>query len=214
LLASVALVTWMAGSRLFGVHVIGSGLLFPTGGSGEQLEASGGADAIGSGAGGGSSPNRSAGGGSSGYVAPPMQIDIPSIGVQSSLVRLGLNADRTVQVPSSFSIAGWYQGSAQPGDWGKPAVILGHVDSTSGPAVFYRLKSLQPGASIWVLRSDHTWVRFVVLRVGEYPKDHFPTKLVYAPHPGRTLRLVTCGGAFNYATGHYVDNIIAFARIV
>jgi Sortase domain len=148
-----------------------------------------------------------------GTVTPPMRIDIPSIGVSSSLLQLGLNADRTMQVPSNFSLAGWYDGSAQPGDWGKPTVILGHVDSSSGPAVFYRLKTIQPGADVWVLRGDQTWVRFVVDRVAQYPKSGFPTKLVYAPRPGRTLRLITCGGAFDHSTGHYVDNIVAFAHI-
>jgi sortase (surface protein transpeptidase) len=138
---------------------------------------------------------------------------IPTIGVSSGLLRLGMNADRTVQVPSSFGTAGWYTGSAVPGDAGRPAVILGHVDSRSGPAVFYRLKALRPGDDVWVQRSDGTWIRFTVNRVGEFPKTDFPTRLVYAPQPGTTLRLVTCGGRFDPSTGHYVDNIVVFATL-
>lgn len=103
-------------------------------------------------------------------------------------------------MPSSFDLAGWHDGSANPGDPGKPTVILGHVDSSSGPAVFFRLKDLGPGDDIWIKREDRVWVRYVVDRIAQIPKSEFPTMPVYGPQDGVTLRLVTCGGAFDDRT--------------
>jgi Sortase domain len=138
-------------------------------------------------------------------------IDIPTIGVDAPVVDLGLNADGTLQVPSNFTDAGWYAGGPKPGQVG-PAVIAGHVDSRAGPAVFYRLGQLHLGDTVSVWMAS-TRVDFVVQRVVEYPKAAFPTSMVYGPVDYPALRLITCGGAFNSATGHYVDNVIVFARL-
>jgi sortase (surface protein transpeptidase) len=142
--------------------------------------------------------------------SPPVRIWIPSIGVTSGLVRLGLEPDGTLQVPSEFGVAGWWAGGPSPGEKGA-AVIVGHVDSTAGPGVFFRLPHLRPGAVVWVSREDQAAVEFVVQRIEQVPKTRFPTKEVYGPQPNATLRLVTCGGAFDHSTGHYVDNVIVFA---
>jgi hypothetical protein len=142
--------------------------------------------------------------------SPPARLWIPAIGVSSELVRLGLQDDGSLQVPSDFSVAGWWVGGASPGEKG-PAVIVGHVDSGAGPAVFYRLQQLRPGDVVWVAREDHADVRFVVQRLERVPKARFPTRAVYGPQPEAALRLVTCGGAFDRSTGHYVDNVIVFA---
>ena len=109
-------------------------------------------------------------------------------------------------------MAGWYEGGTRPGDPGS-AVILGHVDSTSGPAVFYRLRELRPGDRVEVVRAGGSRVAFTVDRVEQYPKRRFPTAEVYYPTLGPKLRLVTCGGAFDDATGHYTDNVIVFASL-
>jgi sortase (surface protein transpeptidase) len=146
----------------------------------------------------------------------PVAIDIPAIGVHSSLVSLGLNADSTVQVPSagSYDEAGWYRYSPPPGSLG-PAVILGHVDSAArGPSVFFRLGDLRSGDKVMVTRRDGSVAVFEVNRVRRYPKTHFPTKLVYGNTKNAALRLITCGGSFNFSTRHYVDNIIAFASLI
>jgi sortase (surface protein transpeptidase) len=142
----------------------------------------------------------------------PVRIEVPSIGVASTLQRLGRAPDRTVQVPSRWEVAGWYAGGTRPGDPGS-AVILGHVDSKSGPAVFYRLSELRRGDTVTIRRADGFWVRFVVQRIQQYPKDRFPTDEVYYPTLTPALRLVTCGGQFDYATGHYRSNVIVFATI-
>jgi sortase (surface protein transpeptidase) len=147
-----------------------------------------------------------------GYQATPVpvRIEIPSIGVASSLGQLGRAADRTVEVPTRWEEAGWYALGPRPGDPGS-AVILGHVDSKSGPAVFFRLRELRRGDQVKVTRADGSSVRFVVQRTAQYDKQRFPTDEVYYPTLTSTLRLVTCGGEFDATEGHYRSNIIVFA---
>ena len=142
--------------------------------------------------------------------APPRWIRIPAIGVAARVVPLGLNPDRTLEAPRRWGDTGWYEGGPEPGERG-PAVIAGHVDSTSDPAVFYRLGELRRRALIHIRRVDDSVVSFRVEGVERWPKDRFPTRRVYRPTAGSTLRLITCGGVFNRATGHYLDNVIVYA---
>jgi len=142
--------------------------------------------------------------------AAPVRLDIPSIGVSTSLVALGLNPDGTMQVPAKWEEAGWYARGPRPGENG-PAVIAGHVDSTSGPAVFFRLHDLRAGAEVLVTRADHSVVRFAIDRLQQFPKASFPTAAVFGATPGPTLRLITCTGAFDEAARSYLDNLVAFA---
>jgi LPXTG-site transpeptidase (sortase) family protein len=143
-------------------------------------------------------------------VANPRRIEIPAIGVSAPVIALGLNADKTLEVPEDYGETGWWKGGPEPGEPG-PAVIAGHVDSETGPAVFYRLEELRAGDEIRVHRADGTRARFIVARLERHPKDDFPTRSVYAGTREPTLRLVTCSGDFDTATGHYVDNTIVFA---
>jgi sortase (surface protein transpeptidase) len=149
-----------------------------------------------------------------GYRATPLpvRLQIPKIGVASSLARLGRARDGTVEVPSRGGVAGWYALGPRPGDPGS-SVILGHVDSTRGPAVFFRLRELHRGDEIKVTRADRSSARFVVERTAQYDKQRFPTDDVYYPTLTPALRLVTCGGQFDYSTGHYRSNIIVFATL-
>jgi sortase (surface protein transpeptidase) len=142
----------------------------------------------------------------------PVRIEIPAICVTSSLDRLGRASDKTVQVPSRWEVAGWYAPGTRPGDPGS-AVILGHVDSKRGPAVFYRLRELRRGDLVEVARADGSTVRFAVQRTEQYDKRRFPTDEVYYPTLTPALRLVTCGGEFDATAGHYRSNIIVFATL-
>jgi sortase (surface protein transpeptidase) len=142
----------------------------------------------------------------------PVELTIPAIGVRTSVVGLGLQADGALQVPSSTSVAGWYTGSSRPGAVGS-AVIAGHVDSRTGPAVFYWLRSMHPGERIYVRRADGTLAVFRVTRVQAYAKDQFPTAAVYGAVPDAELRLITCGGRFDRALGTYLSNIVVYARL-
>jgi sortase (surface protein transpeptidase) len=149
-----------------------------------------------------------------GYTATPVpvRIDIPRIGVSSALIRLGRAADGAVEVPDPPEVAGWYAPGTRPGDPGS-AVILGHIDSKHAPAVFYRLRELRRGDEVLVGRADGSTLRFVVQRTQQYPKARFPTDDVYYPTLTPELRLVTCGGEFDSSWGHYLSNIIVFARM-
>ena len=144
---------------------------------------------------------------------PPTVVRIPSIGVDSPLVDLGLNPDGTLEVPDDFSLAGWYVHRPVPGEPG-PAVIAGHIDSKTGPAVFYKLPELAPGALVEVGRADGSVARFEVVTREQHDKDSFPTERVYGPTQSSELRLITCGGDFDRSSGHYVDNVVVFARLL
>jgi sortase (surface protein transpeptidase) len=143
-------------------------------------------------------------------VAPPESLSIPQIGVSSQLITLGLTAQGAVQVPTTTTVAGWYTRSPRPGAVG-PAIILGHIDSYRGPGVFFRLAELRRGDEIVVRRSDDSTALFRVTEVQTYQKDQFPTQSVYGPTPDAELRLITCGGAFDSASGHYLSNIVVYA---
>jgi sortase (surface protein transpeptidase) len=122
-----------------------------------------------------------------------------------------------MQVPSTVSVAGWYTGSPRPGSIGS-SIIVGHVDGKVNAAeargVFYRLNTLKAGDKVFVKRSDGTTVEFRVTRVQQYLKDKFPTADVYGPTPDAELRLITCGGTFDDAIGHYLSNIVVYATQV
>jgi hypothetical protein len=140
----------------------------------------------------------------------PVRIQIPAIGVDAPIVPLGLDPDRMLQVPRNFGDAGWWTGGARPGEAG-PAIIVGHIDSHTGPAVFFRIGELGRGAAIIVVRRDRSRARFTVIGSERYPKSDFPTARVYGPTAEPALRLITCSGAFDRASGHYVDNTVVYA---
>lgn len=144
--------------------------------------------------------------------ARPVTLTIPAIGVRTRLVDLGLGRNGTLQVPYSTALAGWFTGSPRPGAVGS-AVIAGHVDSRTGPAVFYWLRDMRPGERIYVGRADGTLAVFTVTGVRTYPKDKFPTASVYGPVPDAELRLITCGGIFDQSLGSYLSNVVVFARL-
>ena len=143
-------------------------------------------------------------------VARPVALTIPSIGVQASLVNLGLTASGDLQVPSSTAVAGWYTGSPRPGAIGS-AVIAGHIDSRVGPGVFFRLSQLHPNDRVYVRRADGTLAVFRVTAVQMYAKDSFPTLAVYGPAPDPELRLITCGGTFDPGKRSYRGNTVVYA---
>ncbi|MFD3519825.1 class F sortase [Streptomyces sp. NPDC058653] len=165
-------------------------------------------------------PDRTAVGGPSagtpagaGRHAAPVEVEIPSIGVKSSLMELGLNTDGTVEVPppDKGMTAGWYTGGAAPGESGT-AVIIGHNDTRFGKAVFHDLEKLTKGADIRVRNSLGESARFTVTDSESVSKDFFPTEKVYGPARGHALRLITCDGELD-ADGHPVNNLIVYATL-
>lgn len=144
----------------------------------------------------------------------PVTLHIPSIDLSAGpLSGLGLNPDDTVEVPTDFARAGWFELGPSPGEIGS-AVILGHVDSLRGPAVFFRLRELRPGDRVDVELADGSTARFAVTAVETYPKEQFPARRVYASTGSRDLQLVTCGGEFDRGTGHYLANVVVYTSMV
>jgi hypothetical protein len=149
----------------------------------------------------------------------PISISIPAIGVNSSLLYVGLNPDGTIQVPPLNDLpltneAAWYKYSPTPGQPG-PSIIEGHVDSSSaGPSVFFRLGDLKPGDLVNITLADRQVAVFKITGVRLYPKNQFPTSTVYGSTDYAALRLITCGGSFDEQSRHYNSNIVAFASLV
>ena len=143
----------------------------------------------------------------------PVALRIPAIGVAVSLSTLGLNPDRTVQVPTNYQQPGWFRLGPTPGQVGS-AVILGHVDDRRGPAVFFQLRSLKAGDTVEVSLADGVVARFEVTTVATYPKKAFPAQQVYASHGYSALQLVTCGGQFDKRAGSYLSNVVAYTTLV
>ncbi|AHI00925.1 class F sortase [Kutzneria viridogrisea] len=142
----------------------------------------------------------------------PVRVDIDGVDAHSSLIPLGLNGDRTVQVPPIEQPlqAGWYRFGVRPGDLGR-AVVLGHVDGNGQPGIFARLAALRPGDTARITRQDGSVLRFTVQQVQQIPKTSFPTQQVYGPSAQRELKLITCGGRFDPATRRFADNVIVSA---
>ncbi|SCF14986.1 Sortase family protein [Micromonospora coriariae] len=144
--------------------------------------------------------------------AAPVRVQIPAIDVRAEVVPVGADAAGVLEVPplDRPTLAGWYRHGVSPGETGN-AVLVGHVDSPAGPAVFFDLGRLRAGQEIRITRADARVTTFTVDGVRSYPKEHFPTTLVYGPADSAGLRLITCGGRFDAGTGNYVDNIVVFA---
>jgi hypothetical protein len=140
----------------------------------------------------------------------PLQIAIPSIYVDAKIMQLGLEQDGTLSVPPDGSQAGWYIGSPTPGEIG-PSVIVAHVDWKGKEGVFFRLRTIQVGAIVKVLRADGTTQSFTVERIDSFAKSDFPSRQVYGDIAYAGLRLITCGD-FNYQLHKYVKDIVVFAK--
>ncbi|AZS37061.1 hypothetical protein CVS47_01686 [Microbacterium lemovicicum] len=142
----------------------------------------------------------------------PVRVVIPALGVDSALEDLGIDADGRLAAPVDYDLAGWYAGGVRPGDIG-PAIIAGHVDSPTAPAVFARIGELAPGDEVLTVAADGSEHRFIVTGTTQSAKSEFPTDAVYSNVPTPELRLITCAGAFDTSIGHYTDNLVVFASL-
>ncbi len=142
----------------------------------------------------------------------PVAVRIPRLGVSSPLVPLSVDGAGVLEPPSTADVAGWHVGGAVPGEVG-PAVVAGHVDSTSGPGVFVDVATLRTGDRIEIAQAGGDVLGFTVQTVETVDKSTFPTERVYGPTPSPQLRLITCGGWFDSTVGHYVANVIVHAAL-
>jgi LPXTG-site transpeptidase (sortase) family protein len=145
----------------------------------------------------------------------PSRLRIPKLNINSPIMKLGLNADRTIQVPplNRPNVTGWWKGGPTPGEKGA-SVILGHNIGNGRPSVFDKLGTLKPGDTVQVTRGNDSVATFEITKLEQIAKSRFPTEKVYGKlsYPG--IRLITCGGRFNSSSGHHVDNVIAYGRLV
>lgn len=145
--------------------------------------------------------------------SPPVALEVPDLGLDTRLTGTRTGRDGALQVPADASRAAWYVDGPAPGDLG-PAVLVGHLDSREGPGVFQGLTGLGPGDRLSVRRADGTEVEFAVAEVRTYAKREFPTERIYAGDGRASLRIITCGGAFDAETGRYRSNTVVFADLV
>jgi sortase (surface protein transpeptidase) len=143
----------------------------------------------------------------------PTQLRIPSLGVDAPFVQLGLNKDQTIETPKGDAEVGWFIHGAKPGDIG-PAVVVGHLDSVRGPAVFQNLKNIKVGDEIAIQRADGSTVTYRAESMSQYKQDSFPTQEVYGPIDYAGLRLITCAGQYSKQADRYSDNFIVYGRLV
>ncbi|WP_244809656.1 class F sortase [Streptomyces sp. So13.3] len=148
---------------------------------------------------------------SAGASAPaPVRIRIPGIDLDKTLIHLQVRQDGHLGVPEGPQQVGWWSEGPRPGDPGA-AIIVGHVDSRTGPAAFYNVSSLRPGDAITIDREDHSHLAFTVRALRQYDKEDFPDDQVYATAGAPALRLITCGGTYDKALHEYRDNIVVYA---
>jgi sortase (surface protein transpeptidase) len=140
--------------------------------------------------------------------SPPVRLVIPTIGLSTRLAPVGLTNKGHMQMPDP-SVAGWYR-LGPPGVQG-PTVLVGHVDSRHGPAVFYRLSGARPGETVRLVRADGSQARFIISKVTVVSKARFPSRAVFDPTARATIRLITCTGRFNPDTG-YADSLIVWGH--
>jgi LPXTG-site transpeptidase (sortase) family protein len=144
--------------------------------------------------------------------SPPTGIKIPAIGLTSSLMKLGLTADGSLEVPPGATPAGWFTGAPTPGELG-PAIVAGHISYNGIDGVFHDLHSLDTGDKVFVDRRDGKVATFRVTRIESFEKSKFPSELVYGNVDDAALRLITCDN-FNADTGAYRSNLVVFATLI
>ncbi|WAP59030.1 class F sortase [Streptomyces sp. S465] len=146
--------------------------------------------------------------------SPAVQLDIPSIGVSAPFVPLSLDAQGVLVPPpdTEQNLVGWFEGGPSPGERGN-SIVAGHVDTKTGPAVFYNLSQLKPKSKLTITREDGIIATFVVDRIKTFEKDAFPDREVYGDTPNAQLRLITCGGAYDHTVNDYTANVVAFAHL-
>ncbi|GGF14578.1 hypothetical protein GCM10007298_08300 [Williamsia phyllosphaerae] len=140
---------------------------------------------------------------------PPSRVVVPAIDLDEPLIDLGIAEDGEMEVPADYGDVGWFTGGGRPGARG-PTVLAGHVDSTTGPAVFARLAELTPGAEVTLVDTAGATAVYRVERTGEYGKDRFPTGEVFGAIAADEIRLITCGGDFDSDAGSYERNVVVF----
>nr|WP_228031196.1 class F sortase [Streptomyces phyllanthi] len=144
----------------------------------------------------------------------PKRISIPEITVDAPFTGLSIGESGQLDAPppDDPNLAGWFEDGASPGEAGS-SIVVGHVDTTTGPAVFADLLTLRRGSTVDITRADGIVARFKVDSVATFSKEHFPNERVYGDTRTPQLRLITCGGVYNRTTRDYESNVVVFAHL-
>ncbi|MFI9628164.1 class F sortase [Streptomyces sp. NPDC052042] len=144
----------------------------------------------------------------------PTRLRIPSLAVNAPFTELALGADSRLNAPppNDSNLVGWFKDGVTPGERGT-AIVAGHVDTKTGPAVFLQLQYVKPGSTVDITRADGSVATFKVDSVETFKKAKFPDQRVYADTPSAQLRLITCGGTYDKKAKDYEDNVVVFAHL-
>ncbi|MFJ3582576.1 class F sortase [Streptomyces sp. NPDC090127] len=144
----------------------------------------------------------------------PTRVRVPALRVDAPVTAVGRDAEGWIDTPPAdeADLAGWFTGAVTPGEKGT-AVVVGHVDTPEGRAVFYELGSLAKGQRVEIVRQDGGTAVFSVYGVEVVPKEGFPAERIYRASPTPELRVLTCGGGFSRQRG-YDGNVVVSARLV
>ncbi|TPQ17113.1 class F sortase [Streptomyces sporangiiformans] len=144
----------------------------------------------------------------------PQRLSIPKIAVNAPFTALSLGASGQLNAPpdNNNNLVGWFQGGASPGERGS-SIVVGHVDTKTGPAVFESLRTLERGSTVNITRADGIVATFKVDSVDSFSKANFPNDRVYADTNSPQLRLITCGGEYDHSAQDYTENVVVFAHL-
>ncbi|KPC85218.1 sortase [Streptomyces sp. NRRL WC-3753] len=148
--------------------------------------------------------------------ARPQRLEVPELGIEAPVVARGLDAEGAIEPPpfDQPGSVGWYAAGVTPGAAGT-ALMVGHVDTETRPAVFYELSTLEPGETIRVVRDGDGTAEFTVDDVQVLTRDGFDAQQAFGPRDTSRseLRLITCGGTFDRATDSYTANVVVSAYL-
>ncbi|MFJ4963778.1 Sortase family protein [Streptomyces sp. ADI96-02] len=142
--------------------------------------------------------------------ARPVRIRIPALGLDQPLISLRVQQDGRLGVPDEPERIGWWSDGPRPGGPGA-TIVVGHVDSATGPGAFHGLSTLDPGDKVTLVRDDGSTIAFTIRALRQYEKDAFPDSQVYATGGPSALHLITCSGAYDRSRGEYRDNLVVYA---
>ena len=144
-------------------------------------------------------------------IVAPIGLAIETAGIDAGIEAVRV-VDGAMQDPSGPWVVAWYENLGSLGTTGN-VVMAGHIDYWNvGPAVFYNLSTLEPGNEVVVTGDDGKIYPFAVEWVRQYDSASIPLDEVAGPTPEQSVTLITCGGAFDYANGLYLQRTVVRAN--
>jgi len=143
----------------------------------------------------------------------PVRLCIPSVHLSTSIIPIHLSEDGHLQVPKSSEVAGLYVDGILPGENGN-AIVAGHVDNYTGPAIFYPLKHLKPGSFVLLFDQNNQYLKYEVLEVQSYYTQEAPLDKIFGDTPEKQLNLITCTGKYDRKKKEHEKRLIVYTRLV